>query len=439
MRSAGTLLVALPPQCFGNAPQQHDAVELLRNYMPSLVTIERRLRKGVGVDEERVRYARLCRQIEDTALGHAVPAASKEAFGAALGRNDFPTIRVGSEYVDLLAAAHAQGLPLGVMDSARIGATVFPPRSLGGHVRRFKELARRAKVLDTAGVRDRVWFIEQRVMAEGCGLVEVADPLSMALADDRVLTADAPDIRTLWQKLLDLIGWKRKLLMAPQRDLDVRSAYWEPAGDTDWLKYTDQGRGKHMRGRLTAQIEAAMDGGPAINLNSQRHNMLTRQLQKQIHRQPGLLATSATMTYDAGQPARPFPLRCLDHLHDSWKADETLHVGLVSMRHLPIDRYVDINWYRNVDIPSRKGLAGADEACHQASLQQLQRLLDEYRGRTLRVYLYHSGFVPAVVGFYRALVETLAALPPEDAGCLQVVPMLQPRGDEYIEGRPWPS
>ena len=71
MIGTGIILCAIPSACFGERPHATMGIELLRNYLPALWTIERRLRKGVGVDEERTRYARLCRQIEDAALGLA--------------------------------------------------------------------------------------------------------------------------------------------------------------------------------------------------------------------------------------------------------------------------------------------------------------------------------------------------------------------------------
>src|SRR5262249_30286628 len=148
---------------------------------------------------------------------------------------------------------------------------------------------------------------------------------------------------------------------------------------------------------------------------------------------------TAAMMYESGQPTRPIRLRCVERLPDGWSPTRTLHVGLISMRHLPIDQYVDINWYRNVDVPSQEGLAGADDACYRISRGQLARLADVYNGHRLRLYLYHSGFVPAVVAFYRALVEHLSS-PQHKRGSLQVIPMLEPRSDgTYEEGKPWPG
>jgi hypothetical protein len=108
------------------------------------------------------------------------------------------------------------------------------------------------------------------------------------------------------------------------------------------------------------------------------------------------------------------------------------------MRHLLLDQYIDMNWYRNVEVPAKDGLAAADEFCFQLSMQQLDELLDTHRGDRLRIYLYHTGYMPAVVGFYRAVVETHIS-GRYRTGCLQIVPMLQPTKTGFEKGLAWPN
>lgn len=441
--NTGAILCAIPAACFGAQRHETLSFELLRNYLPALWTIERRLRKGVGVDEERTRYARLCRQVEDVVLGLVQPAAGDLQFAGAFRAGAIPCIRVGGAYIDLLACLHATGTSTGVAHEARLGATVFRPGELARHLVAFQAIAKTNGLGSAPAIMDRVWFLQRRVIPGGCGLVEVPDVLS----DETSVAEEIMDVRTLWERLLDWAGWVRPASQEVTTALAPPvSTHWVPAADLDWKNYGEKQRGAFMAGRLRVQIEAALLGGPetsskaggrTINLANQRHKMLIEELQRLVQKSRSGPPQRAAMSYDNGQPARPFLLRCLDPLPDGWRPTSELHIGLVSMRHLPLDQYVDINWYRNIDVPSHKGLAGADEACFKMSVDQLEELLAVYKGHRLRAYVYHSGFLPAVVGFYRALTEVLSS-GKHPTGCLQVIPMLEPKDDGHLQGRPWP-
>ena len=97
-----------------------------------------------------------------------------------------------------------------------------------------------------------------------------------------------------------------------------------------------------------------------------------------------------------------------------------------------------MNWYRNIEVPTGEGLAASDESCYQYSMRQLAQLLSTNKAHRLRIHLYHTGYMPAIVGFYRAVMSILRS-GNYGKGCLQVIPKLQPEGDDYAEGRPWPE
>ena len=431
MMSTGTVLCALPASCFSGKPNDDIATELLRGYVPALRVIERRIRKHVAADEESARYARLCRQIEDVALSRAVPAARDADFRAALSRGDFPSIRIASGYVDFLARLHAAGTSLGVGHEVRLGATVFGPDELQRHVARFRSLTSKPECEHEASLRHRAWFIAKRLIPHRCGLVEVPDVFGIS-SDDSPM-----DVRTTWDRVRD---WFRRFAGAapvPPVLSPVRSNVWMPTVSTDWKQYEGASRGNYIHNRLRTQIEQALEGGPPIDLGNQRHALLTEELVRHLHTSARPPATAAMM-YESGQPTRPIRLRCVERLPDGWAPTRQLHVGLISMRHLEIDQYVDINWYRNADVPSQEGLSGADEACYRVSVAQFAKLANVYRGHRLRLFVYHAGFLPAVVAFYRALVDRLVSRE-HKRGSLQVIPMLAPRGGNYEKGQPWPG
>jgi hypothetical protein len=81
------------------------------------------------------------------------------------------------------------------------------------------------------------------------------------------------------------------------------------------------------------------------------------------------------------------------------------------MRHLEMDALVDMAWFLNKDIAHEllsakvgEKLAAVDTFCYEQTHQQLRAWLD---GGKLKLYLFQTGFQPAIIGFYRALVEEL--------------------------------
>ena len=84
----------------------------------------------------------------------------------------------------------------------------------------------------------------------------------------------------------------------------------------------------------------------------------------------------------------------------------------MSMRHLQIDRVVDMAWFRNREVSQSRSLAESDEFCFKYALERFQELSDITSAeKPLQLEIYHTGFEPASVGFYRALVAVLTADP----------------------------
>jgi hypothetical protein len=443
MRAVATLLCAVPRACFSEERLNALPMEQLRRFLADLTVIERRLAKDAVLEDEIFRYGRLCQQVEEVALSNATFAPGGFAFRRALAKGRFPVLEVGSEYTDLVRELELRGVTTGVDAEARLGATILRPEHIEPHTRAFARTAVSLDFHQYPAIRQRLWFLSKRVLRSGAGLVEIPDPLGATVEDASAARARGVDGRSLWERLL---AWLRKAAApsVPPGDRLLHAAPLTPAAQStqasDWLHYGERDRGRFMEQRLRAEIELALERGTPVNLSNQRHNMATELLAEFIHKQAGSEPSAVAVVYNESQQARPFPLRCLDPIPDGWAPTREFHVGLVSMRHLMLDRYIDINWYRNVETPSTGGLVAADEKAFQVSMRNLAALLDANRGQRLRLHVYHTGFVPAVIGFYRALVTTLSsgAYPP---GCLQVLPKLQPKADDsgHIEGAAWPS
>jgi hypothetical protein len=108
---------------------------------------------------------------------------------------------------------------------------------------------------------------------------------------------------------------------------------------------------------------------------------------------------------------------------------ETVHLGLMSIRHTDLDPDVAGYWFRNrlVSVPGRSQ-AESDAYCHRNSVPRLHALID--RGVT-DIVLTHTGYEPAAIGFYRAVAEVTATKP------LRIHPRYLARGVRY--GTPWPQ
>lgn len=441
MRGTNTLLCAIPASCWSSTPAGTSEAVVLQRLLPRLAAVQRRLAKGIAAEEQELRYARLCERIEQIALSRARFAAAASDVSRVLAAGDFPAITLGSEYTDLLCLAQRTGdLPEDAASQGRLGDTVIPPAHLARHLAQFQTLAQHLGMAHHPAIRHRSWFIRSRALPEGCGLVEVPESLGQSRRQQRELPRQTLDGRGLWQRVTDFL-WPAT---PPERSsLDLLAA--QPVSSsavieaTDWQHYSPENRGAWMQTRLTSQISAALRGQGAINLANQRHNMAIEGLQPFVHVEADRRPVQVALHYGPGLATRPFPLQCLQRLPSEWTPTRELHVGLVSMRHLPIDRYIDINWYRNVEVPSYDGMPQADEHCFQVSLTQLRELLQKTGAGRLRIHLYHSGFVPAVIGFYRALVTVLADRATR-AGSLQVVPKLKPGLDGgFEEGKRWPE
>ena len=440
MRAPGTVLIALPRQCWESKVLPHEAREAIRRFLGDLGDIERRIGKGVAVDDERKRYTRLLTRIEQVALGCAKPVASRGAFRAALrSKHALPAIRVSSAYTDFLRMRFAAGDLRDPLAGRRLGASLFSPQVLKTHASALAQLIDGTDFAADAALRHRQWFVEERVLPARSGLLEVPEPLGVPMCAEATVPAEALDGRSWWTRVRSRWSPAPRAMLDPRlRRASVAALEGPLPPSGDWVSYRPDDRGTFMVDRLRAQIETAMSQGVPVNLSNQRHNMFTEIFAEFICKRPGSTPGNAPLVYGDGRAVDPFPLRVLDPLPDGWTPTRILHVGLVSMRHLPLDRYIDVNWYRNAEVPSRSGLAGADAWCTRVSRAQLKRLLDLHKGQRLRLHVYHSGYMPAVVGFYRAVVEVLGSGTYE-RGCLQVLPMLQPKDDGFRMGAGWPS
>ena len=142
-------------------------------------------------------------------------------------------------------------------------------------------------------------------------------------------------------------------------------------------------------------------------MSHQPHEVSTEILAEFVSAAEGMQPGFIRVVYGDGSEARPFPLRCLSLAKVVSPSEVILKATLLSMRHLEIDRLVDFAWFRNREVSLIRPLADADSFSFEYSQRQLAELRAVYPQTRVELHIYHTGFEPAVLGFYRALTLTL--------------------------------
>jgi hypothetical protein len=143
------------------------------------------------------------------------------------------------------------------------------------------------------------------------------------------------------------------------------------------------------------------------------------------------------VVYVDGSEATPFPVFGLMAIHNDGArpAIAPLRVALMSMRHLELDPEIDFCWFRNRDVSRTRTLAETDRFCFDTTLSQLH---DSLALGDLEIHLYHTGFEPAVLGFYRGVVQVLRELRIQRSSRRLVVIPFYYRGEaNYQAGTIW--
>lgn len=392
---------------------------LIRPLLKEAVSLRRRVAKGANLEAERVRYTACLADLEGR-LEASVPLAGQAtpaAVASAARSGVHAAFTLPPLYFDLLARAHLEHvelqsnleIPAAVTPGAEVGATVLRPDALTAHA---AELDRLASSSVLAGVpeleelaRERAALI-RAVSDVGAGIVEVIEELDVGM-----------------------------LPPPPDRAPTVRNAPMPPQPSPEAT--TAKGR-KRMANRFARALEAALPARGLVNLSDQPHEVSTEVLAQFLYAVEGSPAGQVRVEYADGSEAKPFPLRAITPpaAPTPPKAERVdglveLSVALMSMRHLELDPFVERAWYRNKEVSVTRPLAESDEFCFQFSVRELTELREVYAGETVLIRMFHTGFEPAAVGFYRAVAAELKTR----RGWLRVLPHYYRGGTRFETGR----
>jgi len=421
-----------------NSPPNED--DLLRQLLGEAQALWRRIHNRVNLESERSRYLMCAGQIEAMLVRRILEADQSVAGWSPVH------LRIGGDYLDFIVhvlhdslsvraatgASHAADASSAVktlaesarcagMTRAGLGSSILSPEALESQLAEVQQHLDSWKDMPKALRREveaRQEFIRLAVQ-DGCGVVEIQEVL---------------DNSPSWTTTLP----SKKAAPTPEAQHTLcEQTISQPLG---------HGRRQQLANRLRDEIRAALADHGKVNMSSQPHELSTEILSEFVRQVPGAdHDVSVRIAYADGSEARSFPLRVLPPVAPVPPADSlVIKAALLSMRHLELDKVVDFAWYRNKEVSQSRALSEADEFCFDYSLRELRSMRDSFKGRHVTLLMYHTGFEPASIGFYRAL--TVALMGPTalgvygaaDSAWIRVVPLYF-RGDDGFEQshNPW--
>lgn len=351
---------------------------------------EERMAKGVNLAAERRRYAQFCQRIQ-SAFADAKPGERQ--------------VGLSPSYHEVLQTLYRR-FPEQVI-RARITACFHPPDTLKPQGLALKDLAKIVGLENHPDVQKRLSFLAE-ARNNGAGVVETPEWPPRQRADKPLTRRGRPS-----HAATGLSGLGRL-----RADLS-----------------TDQG--ETLLEGFVREMEAGMVNCQPVNFSNRPHHVIAEALNRLAYRCSGdEKEGTIRVVYMDGSEAEPLLLRCLSR-SANLAEDISIHplrASLVSMRHLDMDERADLAWFRNRKVSASGPFSGTDAYCAQETVA----LLDEVKTKPFHLHLYQTGLEPAVVGFYRGLIDAMIQRRKEKAPPLRVVPFYF-KGDNglYEPGSVW--
>ena len=191
------------------------------------------------------------------------------------------------------------------------------------------------------------------------------------------------------------------------------------------ILFTDRRRMGESEGLRRIVAEGVRLGQP-VPVSSAAHDVLTQTFRELQH--PSIPSNSVRLVYTDSSEGAPFPIGST--LAPPGAQIRTARLGLMSIRHMDIDAETSGYWFRNRLVSNSDRTQAATEAfCYAESLKRLDEV--DSLGVT-RLEMVHTGFEPASLGFYRAVLTYTSQR------SLTVAPYFFGRGG-YRPGTEWVS
>ena len=333
------LLCAVPAELWNKEVSLPEPLSILQALIQDALSIEGRLPKKVNLENERSRYTLCCNQIEGIASQFVAWWKTGDEFKNLLEAKRFPAFPIDEAYLHFLVQVMVLGTEQKIADRIRLGASFFPPDEVITHNKEFEQLAQRLGWQDKPAIKNRK-VIFQWAGAHKCGVIEIQNPmLSVTTAEPRPdVMAVTPSERTTWITSSAVV---EEIVTGSRR-----------------VKMTQQ---------LRAQIERALDTQETVNFSNQPHDITTEVLNGFVYTREPVNPREVRVVYADGSEGEGFPVSCLPRYSDErlagLKTLSALRIALISMRHLELDRIVDMAWFRNREASQSRTLE-ADRFCY---------------------------------------------------------------------------
>ena len=409
-------LCALPLSVWRSSAGEHGFGAEIVQFSNDALGCERRILKEVNTEDERSRYRLCCQRLENELIlkGHLRTINNASELRRVIAAKELPVLALDPGYIDVLARTHDSPGP------ERLGASFFPPEKVDAHKWGFRLWVTQLGIAESHSVEQRMAFFDAAALA-GCGVVE----FQAAFLDGASLVCPAP---------IESDNTRESI----ESDVTVEIPEFATQGLA--IEYFGtKGKKRHLAVNLRAQIRQALQSGEPVGFGNQApHDVITEVLHEYVFMPEAITYPRAEMRviYADGSEAHSFPMFTLPRSDGNPNNSlPPLRVALMSMRHFELDRDIDFCWFRNRDVSRTRTLSETDEFCYQSTIDQLG---DFMKSGMHVMHLYHTGFEPAVIGFYRGLVKTLCELSSKGIRTeLMVVPFYYRGGTEYESGSEW--
>jgi hypothetical protein len=368
---------------------------LLRELLREAKALRERIFSAVNLETERGRLTNVLGRVESTVLRRVTEVRTvwdESDLRQQLSAGMCVALELDDSYLVLLASLEflrASKSTPGISVPANplsLGESIYRHDQLKAHLAQAEKEVSEAQDLSAAAIeaaRTRADFVEMVAKLDQYSLVEI-------------------------QIVLD----NQQRLVPPARSVSAPPTS-EASGETQQVDEVIEGpRRQVLVQRLHQQVQKSVaqfftDGqGGKVNASNQPHEVSTDVLGEWF-KQDGPPAR-VRIVYADGSEAAPFPL-CQGDRPSPVGDPRTIRVALMSMRHLDIDRIVDLAWYRNREVSQSRSLAESDEFCYRYSLNELHKLakLQQQLKCPIRLEVYHTGFEPASIALYRAVAAVM--------------------------------
>lgn len=403
-------LIALPLEWWTKNDENYSSVA---NFVKDALGIERRIAKGVNLENEYARYSLCCNQIESAIpYNKLIRAEEDKEFSQIIQQQKIPSVCLSEQYIQILSYLH-QKHPKEFCES-RFGKSFFPPEMLEEKINDLQALAERSKIINYTDVVKKLKFYS-KAKENHFGVIELVD------CGLETLHAGNPIPELLLEKKI-----VNTFIDDEVKEIEINS----------------EGGTKLYRGLMQQFIEAidvsrqGKDFG-VINIGTLPHSIISEVFHDVIYTDKPLATPLGVhiLYADGSQSEYPIRIRVLPPYSSKKEGGNlpVLRAELLSMRHLEMDSETDFAWFRNRDVSKSRTLAETDTYCYQQTIKQLNEF---HASQGAIIHLYQTGLQPAVVGFYRALTEYF--IKQNSTSCIRVIPEYFNRRDNcYDEGKTW--